>query len=134
MQKYLGSMVVPQHSKVGINPLNGRKRAVLTSQEYKDFENPGLFYAYRPEVNREAYFKLINEYPGIENLLRELPQQGLKMFDEEGLLPDTSGLNNFVVSNGEFISLGGAHRPAKQSEITRMVGQLRGLAELTSND
>lgn len=129
---YLGGVVVRQSTRVRPNPLQPKKQAVVSTQPHINFVDLGLFDGYKNTVCEASYQKAVEQYSGINEPLRDLASSGIKMYNETGYLPDTSGLNNIVVSDGELRCLDGLPLyPTKMVDVQRITSQLNALLQLT---
>lgn len=120
---------------MGYNPIRPNDRAVLTSQDYYNLEDTGIFNPYNPGIDEQKVNELEERFPGITQSLGQFAELGLRLYEETGLLVDTSGLNNVVMAkrNGQsqLTCLDGT--PAfinKQSVVDRLIGQMTELRQI----
>lgn len=132
LRNHLGTMVIRQTTRVDSNPLRPRKKAVISTQPYINFEDLGIFDGYRSTIDQSVFESVKNKFPGITEALFDFANYGLQMHEKTGLLPDTSGLNNIVVADGELLCLDGLPiGSSKASDVERITAQLLTLKKLT---
>lgn len=132
IQNYLGQIVVSQSTRVRPNPLQPKKQAAVSTQPHIDFEDLGLFDGFGGSVNVGRYEEATQRHAGIDEPLRDLAAAGIKMYYDTGYLPDTSGLNNIVISDGELKCLDGLPvHTNKAVDVKRITSQLHALLDLT---
>ena len=127
----MGTLVVPETTRVAEHPFVPRQRVVQIEQAYHDFSDPKLFIPTQSGIDEHALESLATDHPGVTDALRDFCTGALKLHDQTGMMPDTNGPCNLVLSQGEspeLLLIDGQPIPAHDPEgieITRQqVGSL----------
>lgn len=101
LTKAMGSLVVPETTRVTPHPFVPRQRVVQIEQAYRDISDPKLFIPTESAIDEHALETLAAEHPGITDALKDFCTGAMKLHGQTGMMPDTNGPCNLVVGRGE---------------------------------
>jgi hypothetical protein len=99
LRQYLGSFVLDQSIAVDRHPLDPSYRAVQIFQAYCSSTNMGIFKRNDPGIDHDQLYETCSKIPGISSALSEFVAASYGLYDKTGLLPDTTGYGNVVLTN-----------------------------------
>jgi len=99
LRNYLGSFVISQDIVVAPHPIVENCRAVQIVQPFCSIDDIAVFPEYDdPSVNMFNLADACAAYSGLDEALCDFATASRRMFESTGLIPDTSGISNVVVS------------------------------------
>lgn len=129
LRNYLGNIALAQNVLVADHPVIRRRRAVQIVQRFHNFSQLAIFsHSPQAEVAPPDLEADMKTYPGVEAALHDLVAMAGEMFEATGLLPDTVGRTNLVMTGNqrENLTLIDAQPIGPDFPLTqqRIVGQL----------
>lgn len=140
LRRYLGGMTLEQEDfTVEPHPLSPTSRAVVSRQAMVDFIPIDVFSGYTSDIDKKAHKDLVADYPQVEESLAIIAVYGLEMAENEGLIPDVTGLHNVVLSpmTNDILIIGGvplsiAEEPTQSGLIQSQLHQIVDLSPTES--
>jgi len=137
LKQHLGGYVLAQEFRVDTHLLNRKQRAVISEQPVVAFEDLQLFPAHKPRIDLAALEAVKQQHPGVESALRDLALGGSRLYEDTGMLVDTSGLSNIVLApqateTGLLCLDGLPIAEPNKSDVSRIMSQLDLLLRHTS--
>lgn len=127
----MGRIVVPETTQVATHPFIPKQRVVQIEQPYHDIRDLGLFTPTQPTVNESALDASARTYPGLTDVLKDFCACAYHLHETTGMMPDTNGPKNVVMSHGgtnELVLIDGQPIPASDTEgidiVRRQVASL----------
>lgn len=122
----MGRIVLPETTKVATHPFIPKQRVVQIEQPYHEIDDPKIFTPTQPTINEAALAASASRYPGLTDALKDFCASAQRLHARSGMMPDTNGPKNLVISRGEtneLVLIDGQPIPASDNagiEITKL--------------
>lgn len=97
--EFLGDVVLPQSVSVENHPFRRGARAILINQSYLPYRPLKALAIKSLDADLDALKEDLAKYPSLEWEFGQMISNSWDLFSETGLLPDTTGYNNLVISD-----------------------------------
>lgn len=98
MASHLPDFILAQTIDVAAHPIRTEQRAVQIHQRYYDWYGIGTFLPNEGSIDLSGLAEVCRTVPGIDDALRDFVHGSRHMHAETGFLPDTTGINNLVLT------------------------------------